>query len=275
MSDAGTPARALSDLARDLGGPARGLADYSEWRAQEYFDTYYREVVLTDEQRVLAYQLDALASTGTMFGRALEYGCGPTLHRAIAAARHVFRIDMADWLPDNLRQIERWLQAGPRNTDWNRFTRYILEHEHGSADPAGIERRETLTRKVIRQLRSSDARWEHPLGADREGFYDLLISGFCLDAVSRDRRIWRQCMQNVLATLRSGGLLVLHALHRCQAYRVADRLFPGADLSADDLNASLIANGFRRSSIDIVFAPCPENAVYGYRGILMASARKR
>lgn len=252
-----------------------GLADYSEWRAQEYFETYYRDTVLADERQVLAFQLDALAGDHAPFGRALEYGCGPTLHRAIAAAHHAFRIDMADRAPDNLRQIQRWLQAGIRSTEWHRFTRFILEHERGSVEPGAIERREALTRKVIRELLLSDARWRYPLGPERSGFYDLLISGFCLDAISADKRVWHQCMGNVLAMLRSGGLLLLHSLHRCRAYRVGDRLFPCADLTADDLFTSLLAHGIQRSSIEIEYAACPENAFYGYTGILIARARKR
>jgi hypothetical protein len=256
------------------------VADYPEWRAHDDFETYYGEVVLPDEQQVLDYQLQALASEPSKFGRALEYGCGPTLHRSIAAAGYVFRIDMADWLPDNLLAIRRWLRAGAGNADWNRFTRFILAREGrgayaGAIERRRIERREALTRKAIRHLYLSDARHPYPLGLERVGFYDLVVSGFCLDAVSRDKAVWRDCMRNVLATLRGGGLLVLHALHRCTGYRVANRLFPGADLSVDDLFRSLLANGFVRSTIDIRFASCPENAVYGYSGILMASGRRR
>jgi hypothetical protein len=51
-------------------------------------------------------------------------------------------------------------------------------------------------------------------------------------------------------------------------------MFPGADLSEDDLVESLLANGFSRPSIDIHVIPCPDNARYGYAGILVASARK-
>lgn len=247
----------------------------TEWSAEQYLNTYYREVVLADERRVLAFELDALASERTPFGRALEYGCGPTVHRAIAAARHTFRIDMADRAPDNLWQIRRWLQAGAPDTDWNRFTRFILEHERGWVSSGAIVRRETRTRTVIRELLFSDARWRYPLGPERVGFYDLLISGFCIDAVSSDKRVWRECMGNVLSTLRAGGLLVLHALHRCSAYRVGDRLFPCAELSIDDLLEALLANGIRRSSIEIELAACRENAGYGYNGILMARGRKR
>lgn len=258
----------------NLSIPSALTSNSSGWSAQQYLDTYYREVVLADERRVLAFELDALACERTPFGRALEYGCGPTLHRAIAAARYAFRIDMADRAPDNLWRIGRWLQAGAHDTDWNRFTRFILEHERGSVGSGAIERREARARRVIRGLLLSDARWRHPLGPERLGFYDLLITGFCIDAVSTNKRIWRGCMGNVISMLHAGGLLVLHALHRCRGYRVGDRLFPCADLTADDLFGSLLANGIRRSSIEIELAACPENAVYGYAGILMARGRK-
>lgn len=253
------------------------VADYSQWQAQDYFKTYYSEVVLPDEQVVLAYQIETLRRSEHMFGRGLEYGCGPTVHRAIAATAHTFRIDMADWLPDNLTQVREWLDASGANTDWNRFTDYILTRESAgeTVDAGRIQRREEQTRKVIRNLHVSDARWRHPLGPERQGFYDLLVSGFCLDAVSSDKRVWHRCMSNVLSTLHEGGLLILHSLYRCKAYKVGERMFPGADLSEDDLVASLQANGFPREGIDVHVIPCPDNLRYGYGGILVASARKR
>lgn len=253
--------------------PGPAVADYSQWQARDYFKTYYSEVVLPDEQVVLAYQIETLRRIEHKFGRGLEYGCGPTLHRAIAAARYAFRIDMADWLPDNLTQVREWVDSSS-NRDWNRFTHYILTCERETPDTRRIDRREEQTRKVIRNLHVSDARWRHPLGPDRRGFYDLLVSGFCLDAVSSDKRVWHRCMGNVLSTLHEGGLLILHSLYRCRAYKVGDRMFPGADVSEDDLVESLTRNGFDRSSIDVHVIPCPENARYGYAGILVASARK-
>jgi hypothetical protein len=254
--------------------PSPPVADYSQWQAQDYFKTYYSEVVLPDEQVVLAYQIETLKRIEHKFGRGLEYGCGPTLHRAIAAARYAFRIDMADWLPDNLTEVRAWVNSTGANDDWNRFTHYILACEGETPDARRIERREEQTRKVIRNLHVSDARWRHPLGPDRQGFYDLLVSGFCLDAVSSDKRVWHRCMCNVLSTLHEGGLLILHSLYRCKAYKVGERMFPGADLSQDDLVESLAGNGFARSSIDVHVIPCPDNAQYGYGGILVASARK-
>ena len=109
------------------------VADYSEWRARDYFQTYYSEVVLPDEQAVLAYQIDVLRAARARFGRGLEYGCGPTMHRAIAAAKYAFRLDMADWLADNLAEAREWLCADESAPEWKRFTRYVLACEGHAA----------------------------------------------------------------------------------------------------------------------------------------------
>ena len=233
-------------------------------------------MVLPDEQAVLAYQLDVMRRAGARFGRALEYGCGPTLHRAIAAAAYAFRIDMADWLADNLVFVREWLAQAGGESDWSRFTRFILGCEGAPADdPARTARREAQARKAIRGLYVSDARWHDPLGPERRGFYDLIVSGFCLDAVSSDRGVWRACMQNVLSMLAPGGTIVMHALHECTAYKVGARMFPGAGLTVDTMAEALLENGATRASLDIQVIPCPDNAVYGYSGILTASARKQ
>jgi hypothetical protein len=125
--------------------PGPAIADYSQWQAQDYFKTYYSEVVLPDEQVVLAYQVETLKRIEHKFGRGLEYGCGPTLHRAIAAARYAFRIDMADWLPDNLTEVQAWVNSTSANDDWNRFTHYILGCEGETPDARRIARREEQT----------------------------------------------------------------------------------------------------------------------------------
>jgi hypothetical protein len=47
------------------------VADYSQWQARDYFQTYYSEVVLPDEQVVLRYQVEQLATQANRRGRAL------------------------------------------------------------------------------------------------------------------------------------------------------------------------------------------------------------
>ena len=251
------------------------VADYSEWRARDYFQTYYSEVVLPDEQAVLAYQIDVLRAARARFGRGLEYGCGPTLHRAIAASRYAFRIDMADWLADNLAEARTWLCADDDAPEWKRFTRYVLACEgHTRPNHRKVLQREALTRKVVRGLYVSDARLRQPLGPAREDFYDLIITGFCIDAISADPRVFRRCLRNVTSMLQPGGTFIIHALHQCKAYKCGDRMFPGSNLTIDTMRECMLENGFANSSIDVQVIPCPDNRQYGYSGILTASARK-
>ncbi len=180
---------------------------------------------------------------------------------------------MADWLADNLASVRDWLAADADNEDWTRFTRFILAREgRRRIDTTRIRQRELKTRKVVRGLYVSDARWRHPLGRERDAFYDLLVSGFCLDAISADKRVWRRCMRNVLSMVAPGGTAILHFLHRCRAYKVGNRMFPGSNLSTDDVARALADAGFSAASIDVQVIPCPNNAEYGYAGILTASA---
>jgi hypothetical protein len=251
------------------------VADYSEWRARDYYDTYYSQVILPDEQAVLAYQVSALRASGRRFARGLEYGCGPTLHRAIAASGYAKRLDMSDWLADNLVQVRQWVNAGNANDDWRRFSQFVLTLEGKThAGNAEALSREERTRRAIRGLFVSDARWADPLGARHRSFYDLLISGFCLDAISDDKSVWRQCMANVMSMVAPRGMVILHFLHRCTAYKCGDRLFPGSNLGIDDVATAFKELDFQPESIDVQLIPCPDNAEFGYSGILTASACK-
>ena len=68
--------------------------------------------------------------------------------------------------------------------------------------------------------------------------------------------------------------MIIHALHQCNAYKCGERMFPGSNLTIDDMQAAMLENGFTHSSIDAQVISCRENAVYGYSGILTASGRK-
>jgi hypothetical protein len=81
-------------------------------------------------------------------------------------------------------------------------------------------------------------------------------------------------MRNVTSMLQPGGTFIIHALHRCTAYKCGERMFPGSNLSIDDMQSAMLENGFTGSSIDVQVIPCPDNARYGYAGILTASGRK-
>lgn len=254
---------------------AAPVSDYDRWHAESYYGFYYRDGIVRDERITLDYHLRFLRSLRGRVERALDYGCGPTLHNAIAVAPYVGTLDMADWSADNLACVRRWVDREPGAGRWHHFTRYILECEGDPLPRAmSIARREARARGAIGRLLRTDAREAQPLGAARTAHYDLLVTGYCLDCISDDPAVWRAAMRNVLALVRPGGALLLDALWRCTSYQVGERWFPSANVDVDDLHACLLENGFVRSSIEIESHPCPEQEACGYPGILVASAKK-
>ena len=140
--------------------------------------------------------------------RALEYGCGPTLMRAIAASQYIEALDMADRLVCNLSHVRRWAYGDPQADDWSLFTEYVL-HCEGATKPSrqDLLAREQRTHSVISELLLTDARERWPLGPTRVAGYDLLISGFCLDCLTQSKAVWRQCMRNVFGLLKPGRVI--------------------------------------------------------------------
>jgi SAM-dependent methyltransferase len=252
------------------------IAGWESWRPAEYFHDYYSHQVEPDEQAAIRFQIEFLQRAGRSFPRALEYGCGPTLMRALAASAYVKSLDMADRLENNLQRIRRWAVGDPRADDWSRFTEYVLRCEAVAAPGReDVLARERRTRSVLSELLLTDARHRRPLGPDRVASYDLLISGFCVDCLSRSKAVWRRCMRNVFGLLKPGGSFVLLSLRGCKGYRVGAQWFPGANIQSGDLESVLHGCGADPASLEIAECELPTHADQGYTGILLASGQNR
>jgi NNMT/PNMT/TEMT family protein len=246
---------------------------WESWRPAEYLQEYCHQVEL-DDQEAIRFQIEFLRREGRMFPRALEYGCGPTLMRAIAAAAYVESLDMADHLDINLRHVRRWASGVRRADDWSRFTEYVLRCEGiAQASREDTFAREQQTRRALSELLLTDARRRYPLGPDRVASYDLLISGFCMDSFSPSKAVWRHCLRNVFGLLKPGASFVILALRGCKAYRVGTRWFPGADIQSSDLELALLECGAAPGRLEIAESDLPSHAGHGYTGILLASGQ--
>ena len=246
------------------------LASFDEWNPLDYLADYYTHVE-QDEQRTLGFLVQEFEK---IEGRpvALEFGVGPTLHRALSLSPYAREIHVADYLPSNLEEIRRWQKGAFGAHDWKPFTEAILAYEGVPAPrKRDIHRRESLTRRRITDFFVGDASSSYPIGRQAGRRYDLLLSCYCADSATNDKAEWLRYMTNILRLLEPGGFFVTAALRNCRHYRVGNRYFPSANVNEDDFE-----NLFRQLDFDmrrtiIQVEDVPEHDAIGYGSIVLAS----
>ncbi len=257
---------ALARVTRGLLGRRSCASFDTDWVPQQYLADYYSDVE-PDERETIAFFVDAMkeAPAGEPV---LVFGSGPTLHHVFLAAPAASELHLADYLPANLAEIERWRTRDPAAHDWRAFVRYTLECE-GLAAPTDddVTRREELTRSKITRLLQADARRSAPL----DQRYATVISAYCADSATDDRAMWERLMTNITGLVSPGGLFITAALRRCRSYRVGDKSFPCANVDEHDLRR-VLAPGFTPR---VQVRELQGHEQQGYTGVVLADARHR
>jgi selenocysteine lyase/cysteine desulfurase len=259
----------LARLIRALLRRRRSYASFdTDWVPVDYLTEYYRTVE-PDEIATIAFLVDALRHADRD-RPVLFFGAGPTLHHVFAAAEVASEIHLADYLPANLVEIQRWIDREPGCHDWRPFVRYTLQCE-GVRDPddEDITAREDLTRKKITELIRADAR--HPRPVDRD--YPTVVSAYCADSATGDRATWELFMRTISGLVRPDGLFVTAALRRCRGYWIGGKRFPSADIDEHDVRA-VLAPEFGPLT-DTIEVRRVDGAAHGYAAIVLCRARRR
>ncbi len=249
------------------------LSTFEEWNATHYLNDYYMDVE-ADEKAALKFQSEFFRST-TFRSPMLEFGTGPTVFRSILASSYISEINMADFLPSNLDAIREWLNKGKKSHNWNNLTRYILRCE-GNNKPSreDIQVREDNTRKKITKLLIGDAYLKDPLGKQYRGHYPLVVSGFCADSATKDKKTWSLFMRNIASLVAPEGYFFTAALKNAKYYKVGNKYFPSANIDEDDLY-EILKLDFHPKSINIKVRSVSEHSYQGYDAIFLAYALKR
>lgn len=244
------------------------------WTPQEYLRQYYsQDSIPDDEEAVYQRLIPYLKREGRKFARAIDFGCGPTVHLLSPLAPWVEEIHLADYLPGNLREVQKWLQAEEGAHNWDINIRRALEIEGGiPPSQAEVETRKNLLRRKVTALKQCDLRQSHPLGDG--GVYDLLLSAYCVDAATDSTDEWRRLIGNLLTLCADGGTIVLLSARKSQYYKLGDNEFPNAEVDEEDIAAVLAAAGFAppRTAIEVV--PIKSWADAGINSVVITIARR-
>jgi hypothetical protein len=204
----------------------------------------------------------------------LCFGCGPALHHVFLTAGRATEVYLADYLPRNLEEIERWRRRAPAAHDWTPFVRYTLLCESGAEPSEGeIAARTDAIRQSISGLVQADAGLIDPLGSQFRGRFATVLSPFCADSATDDKGVWARYSHNIASLVGAGGLMLTSALRHCRGYRVGNRHFPSADVDESDMQR-VLNEDFLPDTVSVEVRETLEHRDQGYAGILLASARK-
>lgn len=243
----------------------------SHFDPRRYLRQYYSLPQLAADDADLFRALCGwLKETGRTYGDVLDVGCGPTIHNTFAVAPFAERIVLADYLPGNLAEVRKWLDAAPDAHDWDPLFRGVLDIEGEPADR--LEARKALYRSRVSDLRHCDLRSADPVG--QPDSFDLVVSFFCAECVAGSRAEWEAMMGRVLSLVRPGGAVFFAAVRECDRYEVLGRWFPSVRLVEDDFRNLLARHNFTPPTIKSESVPAPDWADHGFDHICLVSATR-
>jgi hypothetical protein len=244
-----------------------------DWNPKQYLEDYY-SVIEQDESETLRFLIEEFKKIQG-YPTALEFGCGPVVAHLLPLASYVSEIHVADYLQGNLAEVRKWQSSLADAHNWACFTKFVLEHE-GLSDPdiEAVKVREELLKSQITKYSIGDARHSNPvaLGDEQNQTYDFLLSCYCADGATSVKSEWFQYMENILSLLSPGGYFVGSSLRLCQAYKIKDFTFPGANVNEGDWEELFQILQFERVQIKV--SNTPDHASQGYNSILLVSGHK-
>jgi hypothetical protein len=246
-------------------------SQWEEWNPADYNKEYYSEITL-DGRYLMEWVVESVAASPPV-DVALEFGSGPTVLHLFPLVAKANEIHVAEYLPVNREEVQRWVRNDPGTHNWRQFTTEFL-HMEGNTEPTDAEAqaREDEVRRRITQVMPGDAGLDDPLGPEKRGYYSLVTSLCCADSATNDKGTWRLFMRNIASLVKPGGMLVLSACGEHSFYCVGERCFPGANISGQDMLECLVELGFR--DIDLRMREVPDSSEHGFGCTILARAIK-
>ncbi len=244
--------------------------------ARRYLETYYTGVN-EDEPPIARFLIEQGRLLSQLNLQAIEIGCGPTLHHALSIAPYIKSLDMADYLPDNLSEIQKWRENKQDAFSWRPYTEMILREEGQLPTAELVRERDDTLRKKIDKLYICDIKRSQPVV--EVSSYPIVLTFYCAEEVGTTTTEWEEVMENISRMVSPDGYLFLSALRDTPHYILGDpdgvhEWLPCAFITKELLKECLSRLGFIPESIDIRSVDTPGLVNLGIPGILIAMAKK-
>jgi hypothetical protein len=221
---------------------------HGSWSPRAYLEQYYSsDSIAADEVFNTRFVREHLSDFATTFRRAIEIGCGPTIHHAAMLLPFVEELQLADYLAGNLLEVRKWLDSAPDAHRWEPYLRGIVSLE-GKVDESAVRGRIRELQARVTATRQVDLQFPKPA---EELPYDLVASFYCVECIQSCPQTYQRLLSNLCSYLAPQGVLLMSAIGKASSYRVFDETFPAVPIDEEVWQDAFLRLGF--SANDLVF----------------------
>lgn len=243
------------------------FADYGGFCPLDYLRAFYSEI--DSESEGLLQFLVSVFDKAPHAPLVLEFGSGPVLISAIPAARRARAIHFCDHVPANREYLTRWLAGEDQEFDWSPYIAMCLELEGKVVSEKTIRQRAHNIRDLVRRVVSCNI--FDPLPVRTRYQYEVVISNYCLDAVTTSKQEWQLFTRRLAKLLKPGGTLVLSSLRKTEFFEFGTSRYANVVLDVDDLSEAFTQAGFDPQSIRVESTSCVQDNC-NKQGVIFAAA---
>lgn len=243
---------------------------WDKWNSRSYLRTYYSKP-MQDTFAVIDFLDDSLKEVPKKkFNNAIDFGAGPTLFSALTLEPYIKNLDIAEYLPQNIKEIQNWIDKDSEAFDWTYWASYVLRKQIGSSKKSQIEERFESLRSKMRDIFIGDATTNWPTSDKDNKRYDLVVSLFCAESITESKKEWKRNLHNILKLAAPHGTVLISALRNCSSYKVGKSNFPATPINEFDLEVAIRESSLKIKRLDIEVRDVPECKPEGFSSILLA-----
>lgn len=209
----------------------------------------------------------------------LNYGGGPDLLPLLYAAHKIKRYVHADYAPNNLREVEKWVKGDPSAFNWQKHVSHCLELESKGEDAKCREKR---MREVDKAIIHCDMTAEQIIPTEYQGPYDYVVCNGVLDSVCKSTESFNTAVKRLSDLVKVGGFLHIEMSYgtedsKCSGcYEVGGIVYKTVlSVTQPQIIETIRAQGFSIKQVLQYVDDCEETAGYKDNAVLVVGKKER
>jgi hypothetical protein len=239
----------------------------TEFDTLAYLKDFYAKVDDPAMQMVVKF-LPGIAARLPAAETLLDFGAGPTIHVSICFRKKVEKIYMADYLPQNRAELQRWLE-GRNNFDWTKTLQMVATSE--GTDWMKIKEMEPETRSRIAGIFHCDCLSDEVVQAQDKiyGTIGIVVTIFTLEYCCLTPEEYKAAIRRVASLVKEGGYFIMGGILEetwCS--------FGGRKFSCLYITKDFMLECLKDAGLIINFGSSKDTLMYEINGMFLIAAKK-